>query len=495
MASKSVSQNNMFQQYLYLKLMAKFISEREDIIFITDDCGLIDNANSIFFRKSFLSSKKIFRAGVLMNKAKKALKIIKYFCLWIVSKFLRNKEISKFNIIIHAWVSEKTFTKLPKFYDPNFDNIEDFLREKGYKVGRITSLFLPLRHMLKLKKCFSSIILPLSYLAFSDLLKSVFTKFKINQKALVKDNFSNIKDFEMLILLAKKEVSKENGSAYFLNYLLLFYSYKNMSHRINKSASFIYPFENQPWEKILNLAMAGFNRIGYQHSSIPSNWLEYRGSRYEMENNHLPKTILTTGEKSSNFLKRYFKGPAISEAGALRFKYLFNNHIKNTGLRIKYDSLVVATPLDPDATNALLNQLSNVLQRGHISKYSVKIKLHPHLRRGGFIKERFRNFKNCSFVDDDLNKLLEECDLFITSYSAAVFDSLFSGIKTLYFIPERVSFGVEYFIRDYLFLAYEDNFSEKLEEAINSAQQPKVNIREYFSCPDLDVFLRYLVQN
>ncbi|MDD5355792.1 MAG: hypothetical protein PHY56_04610 [Candidatus Omnitrophica bacterium] len=495
MASKSISQNTMFQQYIYLKLLDKFIQDKVDILFITDDYELIDNAKNVFCGRINLLSQKLFRISVLIDKAKKPLKIIKYFCVWIVSTFLKNREAGKFDIIIHAWVNEKTFTKLPVFYDSNFDDLEDFLKQKGRKVGRITSLFLPVRHMLKLRKHFSNMVFPLSYLSFWGFLRSVFTRFKINEKAMAEENFSGIKDLKALIPLAKKEVFKENSSLYFLNYLLLFHSYKSMNNRIDKNVSFIYPFENQPWEKVFNLAMAGFNRVGYQHSSIPSNWLEYRGSQYETENSHLPKTILTTGIKSSDFLKMYFKGPIINEAGAIRFKYLFSEHIKNNGSRLKYNNLVVATPLDLNTTNSLLSQLLKILQQGGISEYSVKIKLHPHLRKEGFIKDKFKDFKNCSFVEDNLNKLLKECDLFITSCSAAVFDSLFSGVKTLYFIPEGVSFGVEYFIREHLFLAYESDFSEKLKEALDSTQQPRVNIREYFSYPNLDMFLPYLIRN
>ena len=90
-----------------------------------------------------------------------------------------------------------------------------------------------------------------------------------------------------------------------------------------------------------------------------------------------------------------------------------------------------------------------------------------------------------------MKKLLASCCLLITSNSSVVFESVFLGIKTLYFIPEEPSLGLEYYLRDSLFIAYSEDFGQKLSEALQSRDYPKADIKEYFSQPDYNIFLKH----
>lgn len=289
---------------------------------------------------------------------------------------------------------------------------------------------------------------------------------------------------------------KENRTKNYLDYLLLFYSYKNLSSIINKNISIIYPFENQPWEKMLNLAFQKFNRIAYQHSAIPFNWLDYRVSQYE-DRVPIPPIILATGKKWSYFLREYYNNSTIEEAGVIRFPYLFNiTKRKKESTVNQPQSVVVALPISPSISISLQKQLLNSLEKNNfLTDYTIKIKPHPYLPRYALFEDSFAKYKNCQFSSKSINELFEGCVLMITSGSTVAFESLLSGIKTLYFIPEEVSLGLEHFIREHLFLAYAEDFLEKLKEALSSSQYPKMDIKEYFSPPDYNVFLKYLKQS
>ena len=285
---------------------------------------------------------------------------------------------------------------------------------------------------------------------------------------------------------------KENRSKAYLRNLLLFYSYKNLASRLSKNVPIIYPFENQPWEKVLNLAFVKFNRIAYQHSVVPSNWLDYRVSKYEY-GAPVPKTILTTGKKWSLFLKEYYDNSIIEEAGAIRFAYLFNMARKQSKTSVnRSKSIVVALPISPGLSLLLQKQLLNSLEKVSLMDYTINIKPHPYLPKFARLEDAFAQFKNCQFTRKRINELFKDCALMITSGSTVTFESVLSGIKTLYFVPEEVSSGLEGFIREHLFLAYEEDFFEKLKEALQSTRYPKVEIEDYFSPPNYNVFLKYL---
>ncbi|MDD5005714.1 MAG: hypothetical protein PHS93_04345 [Candidatus Omnitrophica bacterium] len=495
MASKSVSQNTMFQQYVYLKLIDRLISENREILFVTDDYELLNNAKKIFMGRINLSNKNIFYKKTFMNKIINITKILRYFFLWSVCKFLRNKEINKFDIIIHSWINERVFTRLPRFCNSNFGDLEDFLENKGYKVGCIVPIFLPLKYIDKLKKHFRNIIFPLSYLSLQDFLKSIFIKFTINKNALSKDNFENIKDLDILIKLSENEVSKENCSLYFLNYLLSFYAYKNLSRSLDKNVSFIYPFENQPWEKMFNIALSKFNRIAYQHSTIPYNWLDYRVSKYENTDSYSPRVILTAGKKWSSFLKENYRNILIKELGAIRFSYLFDRDRKMV-VNSEERNIVIAFPISTSISISLYRQLLNLLAtRKDLSAYTIKIKPHPYSKRFDFPYKDCHSYKNCTVVKNEFAELLNDCNLLITSGSSVAFESVLLGIKTLYLIPEELSYGIEHFIKDNLFIAHEDDFSDKFDKALNSPVYPNANIEEYFSRPDFNIVLDILESN
>lgn len=493
-ASKSICQTSTFNQYVYQKLLNRLKElENKDILVVTDNNELLENIRKIQPEKIRILSKD----NSCKNKIRKIYKkirgygeIFKHIFFWLICRFMKNKQLRDFNIFIHSWIDERTFQNLPIFTDPYFADLSGFLAERGYHVGRLTPLRVDLKYIFRLGKYFRNIIYPLSYLTFNDLVKGIFTRFTITMN---NDNLADIEDIKILSTLAENGISKENISRNYLHYLLLFYSYKSLSFKINNNISLIYPFENQPWEKMLNLAFASFNRIAYQHTTIPYNWLDYRVSRYEKEL-PLPNVILSTGKKWASFLKSYYNNLTIEDAGALRFSYLFDKKQKEEGDSQRKD-IIVALSISPAISIPLQRQLLKFLRRNPLADYTIKIKPHPYLPKYAHLESAFAGYKNCRFVRQNISQLLKNCVLFVAYESSILLEPILSGIKTLCFIPEELSFGFEHFIRDDLFIAYEKDFSDKLEEALKSPDYPKVDIEEYFSPPNYTTFLEHINAN
>lgn len=488
MASKSTSQTTMFHQYVYQKLLEGLSEEESDILIVTDDIELLDNIRKIQPAKIRSLSKHNSYRRKLYERARGYREVLRHILFWFICQFLKNRHLQKFNILIHSWIDERTFTNTPKFVDSYFTDLEDILSERGYRVGRLTSQRLPLRYIYKLQARFSNIVYSFSYLTFVNLLKAISIRFTIE---LDDDDPGDIKDLNILKVLTENEISKENLSKNYLYYLLLFYSYNDLNTRIANKISIIYTFENQPWEKMLNIAFEKLNRIAYQHSTIPYNWLDYRISPYEKEV-PLPKVILTAGKRCSSFLKEYIRNSTIiKEAGALRYPHLFKKE-KYVDRMSQMKNIVVTLPITPTIAIPLERQLLNFLRRNPLSDYNIRIKPHPYLPKSAHLKDSFAGYRNCQFVSTDMNILFKDCVLSITSSLTIAFESIFSGIKTLYFVSEEPSFGLDYFIRDYLFIAYEDDFSRKLEEALKDTAYPDVDIDEYFSPANYSVFLEHI---
>jgi len=491
MASKSMSQTSMFHQYVYLKLLEKFLGDSDtDTLLVTDDDELVSNIKKAMPENvRVLSQDRLYRKKIF-ERIKGVLRILRLVLLWFFFHLLKNKKLSDFNLLIHTWIDDRTFAKLPEFNDSYLGDLGKFLTARGYSVGRLSPLRPPLKSILKLRKWFENIIHPLSYLTLSDLIRCVFTKFTV---AFDKDTLSDIKDSETLSTLVQSEIEKENNSKKYLDYLVLFYAYKKIASRIKNETSIIYPFENQPWEKMLNLAFDKKNRLGYQHSTIPFNWLDYQVSQHEKAT-PLPQTILTAGKKWLYFLKNYYKDTPMEEAGAIRYAYLFNKEVaQKQQISHLPPCIVVALPISSSISLSMLKQLLNSLEKNKtLSNYILIIKPHPYLPKQAQLREDFTKYKNCQFSSQSINELLENCGLLITSGSTVAFESIFFGVKTLYFIPEEISLGLEHFIKDHLFIAYEEDFSGKLEEALESTNYPEVDIKEYFVPPNYEKFLKYL---
>ncbi|MBD3426565.1 MAG: hypothetical protein GF409_04985 [Candidatus Omnitrophica bacterium] len=493
MASRSISQSRMFQRYVYCKVLERISRryETENLLFVTDDVDLLYVACSKFSQGMGFRERASLLLKHLGERMTGAYWIAKYLIFWVLFRFFRKKELEQFDVFIHSWVNANTFRKLPEFNDPHLGDLDASIQDKGGTVGRLLPLMVPVNILFKLNRHYSNIICPFGYLPFRGLLSTLAREFDLEMDD---GRYGAEEDISLLRLLSRMEKDTENRTKVYLYYLLLYGSYQEIQPVLAEKVTFIYPFENQPWEKMLNLAFSDHGRIGYQHSTIPYNFLDYRTSRYEAPDRFLPQVVLSNGKKWTRFLEQNNPGMKVREAGAIRYSYLFEDDIEQE-VAVSEKVVSVVLPIDPQVAVSLQKQVLRCLENGLLDEYRVKIKPHPFLMKSASLSRELGGYDNCEFVSEDLKSMLKTSEVLVTSGSTAVFEGVFTGVKTLYLVPEAFSWGYEHFIKDHVVKSYEEDFPGKLKSILADSGGPQVDIREFFSPPDHGIFLEYVFAN
>lgn len=488
LASKSVSQTDVFHQYVYIKLVEELARQEANLLIVTDNDDFLYNLSRLKMDDVEIMSNAGLKRDKLFYKGFR--KILKFIVLWALLVRRKDRSIKDVTCYLHMWIDDRLFNHPADTQDPYWGGLEKFLSDQGFKTGRLAPLSVPVKFIGKAEKHVPNIIYPLAYVNLIRLVKCMFTRFNIfiDQRL-----FQDLADLEILMHLTQQEVIKERASKHYLDYLLYYYAYKGIGAFIFDTATIIYLYENQPWEKMLNLAFTGCNRIGYQHATIPYNWLDYYTSEYETAEPR-PSVVLTSGECWTRFLERSNKGLKVKEAGTIRYNYLFDQDRRKTNGPTQLN-IVVALPIDPVTALPLQNQILKVLENKKFERYHFVIKPHPHLP-GRYLKSaRFGTFKNVTITVRPVTELLQDCGLLISIDSTVAFESVFAGVKTLNYIPDELTMGIEQFISQDSYSAYDSNFSEKLFEALESQHYPQVNISRYFSPINYEMFHHYAKVN
>lgn len=487
-ASKSVFQTTIFEQYVYIKLLEALSRDSKEYLLITDNIELLRNLKEIepdFVHLEINSLPSQRKSSLFYKRLYRVCKNI-FFCL-LCRVLFKTGNLGKADVLLYSPIDDRVFGELPVYSDNYFGNLNPFLLEHKRNTFRITQLEIPLKLVLNLRRYFKDVAPPFALISLSNLVKTLIARFAID---IPDEDFECIEDTRLLKYLLQEEQKKENENLNFQSNLFYFYAFSRLDKILNKNAAFIYIFENQPWEKMVNMAMEQRRRIGYQHTIIPINQLDYTLSNDERDT-PLPSVILTSGKKWSDFLASYYPGVNIEIAGALRLSHLWSGP-KISRLPV-FKNIVLALPIYSPIAFSLQRQLLKILKNpdSFIHGYKIKIKPHPYLIRKDVLFEDFNKFSNCEFVNLDISELIMNSELLISSSSTVVFESICKNCKTLYFIPESIPEGTDFFIREHLFIAFENNFGVKLEEALTSTTYPDIKTEDYFAPPDYSRFLKY----
>ncbi|MEW6679507.1 MAG: hypothetical protein AB1297_00600, partial [bacterium] len=193
------------------------------------------------------------------------------------------------DVLTCTWVENRCF-KQGEFKDMYLGDLLPIYRERNFKaiLTTLTGLTYSLKkQLLKLKE---DIIIISFFLKFKDCLKATFS-IPINICEREKMIFCDY-DYSLLFI---REYLLEIGSLFHISNLLEYYAYKNYFAKQKDKKLFIYPFENQPWEKMVLLAIKdsgiSIRTAGYQHSSVPEMLLTNFLGKNEAEVMPLPDNL------------------------------------------------------------------------------------------------------------------------------------------------------------------------------------------------------------
>lgn len=489
-ASKSISQSNMFQRYLYIKLLENLSQSGGDSVFVCDDLSLIHMLKELSYPNLKIYQRDFF---VVLTRnlcfIKDFKRKVKYSLLWLLSRLFNKVPAAKdIEVIIYSPIDDNVFKDDSKFSDSYFGKLEGFLSNNNCRVWRVIPIEIRPSDLIRLRSRFANIIYPLGFLKPLEFFRILFSKLNFNAHYTVFDgNFNQ----DILDKLIRKEIKEETDRGIFRRNLLYYYSFRNIGNMLDSKFTIIYPFENQPWEKMLNLSLNRANRVAYQHTIIPNNWLDYRVSSFE-NNVPLPNTIFASGKRWKYFLEEHYKNTFIEDVGAIRLNHIFKEAPPEGAKNYKF--IIVALPIYPKIALTLQSLMLNILRDSNnpLKDYSIIIKPHSYLPRNVIKRKDFSEFRNCRIIQDSISESLKTAALLVTSSSTLIFESVSLGCKTLYLIPEDFSDGTEFFIKEHLFISYENNFLSILKQALACDNKPKINKDEYFSVPDYAKFLQFI---
>ncbi len=218
--------------------------------------------------------------------------------------------------------------------------------------------------------------------------------------------------------------------------LLHYDAMRNMLKQL-RVGTFLFTFENNPWERMCVLACRHYSPstkvMGYLHVAVPEAALNMFVHPLEKNIVPLPDRILTTGEIPKNIIQYYgdYSLVPVMSACALRYEYLF--HIKPTPRQKSQGRILLVL----DGVNQTQQMLKFVLEQlgGH-SHYRLRIRCHPALP-WSLLSNKFHfdvsKYANVEISKDALQEDLAWSDMIIYWQSAVVLEAISTGKPAINF--------------------------------------------------------------
>ena len=240
-----------------------------------------------------------------------------------------------------------------------------------------------------------------------------------------------------VVRLAEREWFTELGRSSLCVYRM-FYECLQRMIRVGKWKWIVYPYENQPWEKMISLCARpqGIRTLGIQHSALSIFYLSYFLGAGEYDHMPLPDLILTSGPYPHRLLKE--GGNPIERlkmCGSIRY-----NHLTKSGREeplasldtLSSSDILVALPIDIHMTRHLLSAIRHAFpDGGQKDGLRFHIKTHPICP----IRPSDVGFAAVE-AHTDIYKAFLNCGLVIFVGSTVGPEAVALGLKVLRYRPE-----------------------------------------------------------
>jgi len=206
-------------------------------------------------------------------------------------------------------------------------------------------------------------------------------------------------------------------------------------------AELFYPFENQPWEKVLNRRVAegwpGAQRYGYQHAIVSDLYLGHYDRFSTAKEKLYPHRIYTNGPLFFEKLKKYY--PALAaESKAYRFGYLFRTATTTLAeYQARGQVILLVLPAARGLCREIIVKVYNAFKE---TDYQVWIKGHPSwsdngpvLVPGEKLPSNFTIIAKGQCIPDLLGQVKY---LFYTDSTASL-EALANGVPVVQVVSER----------------------------------------------------------
>ncbi|MBI2104118.1 MAG: hypothetical protein HYT90_00855 [Candidatus Omnitrophica bacterium] len=348
-------------------------------------------------------------------------------------------------VLICSWIQPRCLAEPGRLADPWTGRLGEILTAHGERVKRLTPLQVPSPLLPSLRAFAPSLIVTLRHVTAGDLLRAVSSRFRLRHLRCL----SRFRGWDYAILLSAEEL-RERGQSHVTHGRLFCAAMRRIARRYGaKVKCLIYPFENQPWEKLLCLAWREqaphVALVGYQHTWVPPLLLPYGLGARERQIAPLPDRIVANSEWNLRALKAGgFPEETLFMGGALRHEHLHRS--TNGGARdprsaasasTQPPAVLVAFPLHKAHASRLLTDLLEEFRRplmvnGAAEPVRFALKLHPSFPLRQFCRRPPALPPWIAWSDEPLSQSLAEADLLLYAGPTSTgWEAALSGVPVL----------------------------------------------------------------
>ncbi len=335
MASKSPLQSDLFYFVCYGEILAAWsVGESSPQVVVVEDVWLWAAAREWFLdspRMQFTGTREeslVVARGRLRRRARvQALRFVASAVRTVIRARARMPRHvpprADQQALIVTWIEARAFAPDGTFRDPYTGRLASILTAHGVPVSRLTPLAVPRALWASVQASAEQFVVTPAFVRIGDVLRAARARFRIDAGA-AGNRFLG-RDHGALL---ERECLVENASASFRQHLVWFAAARRIAALMrDRRVTVIYPFENQPHEKLLCLAwrQAAPNAtlVGYVTAGIPTLLLSFFLGAGEEKFQPLPDAIVTNGPASRDLLEASGYGSRrLIDGGAFRFEHL-----------------------------------------------------------------------------------------------------------------------------------------------------------------------------
>ncbi len=347
---------------------------------------------------------------------------------------LSDSNHSEKNVFIYSWIQERSFRASGEFSDIYFGRLPELLTAHGFHVSYIAAPFISVS--LK-KKCLdhNNYVFRFAdqYIGFGALAKSMASIFRISSGPM----------HEQFSLLLWRQMISELSS--FPVAVLHYQAFKEMLKELDENTPIVYPFENQPWEKMLCLAARELGRktrlIAYQHTMVPPMLLNYFLGAGEYKDMPLPNVIVTNGEHTLDLLKNAGYGIQVEivNGGALRFEYFYYGKGKTKLKESDSKTVLVTLPYSHNLSEELMSAVTdNFTEPVQDRNIKFLVKFHPVVPPARLGIDSAVWPEHICQTDSLVSEMLPEVDLVIYTSSSTGLEALLNNVPVVRYCSESI---------------------------------------------------------
>lgn len=444
-ASKSPYQSDLFLKFCYFKLLIRWNSAAlHNIMVIVDNYSVLQAAALELGADVMLlmnPKESLYEriSGVIWKSAALGF-AVKLSFWWALNVYYRLRykrrwralSNNNYDVMLYNWVEDRSFANgNNRFVDHYLGRLAEFYREKGFRVARVTPVTLPSNLLPRLYQTEEDIIPISAFITLRDILRITISQ-PVASISFGEDN-------HWFAALCNGERARESHVSRW--YLLYHYAYQHFwsSYSSKLRYAFIYPFENQPWEKMLLLSLKGmkpsFSVVGYQHSTMPCFLLNYYLGKRESEVMPFPDMLISNGALQENLMKSLGYPCKIMNGGSLR--YCVNSAIPSMNSLAFEKEKNVLVLLGPTKLHAL-ELVDYIIRIASRVNKKFLLKAHPDLPASRIKRWLGLLPENVTFVEGPLEPYLGQATYVIHMGTTAALECFRRGMQIIKYLPEVI---------------------------------------------------------